>query len=159
MRHHMRAVIVASGAMSEAMTFSTPRGFTWSTRVPSAVQDLPAGDALINRAPAPHVKLTWWGRTMVRVDNVETLDAMAVAQGGPRPLRHGSWGERSLLTDPAGRHAAWSNASHQQQPKSLYSAHRRRAASDNTKRNIVDLRRRMVFGYSYANFLYGSVMV
>ena len=34
---------------------------------------------------------------MVRVDKVETLDAMAVAQGWtPSALRHGSWGERSL---------------------------------------------------------------
>ena len=42
---------------------------------------------------------------MVRVDNVETLDAMAVAQGWtPSALRHGSWGERSLhLTDPRGQ--------------------------------------------------------
>ena len=28
MRHHMRAVILAIGAMPEAMTFSTPLGFT-----------------------------------------------------------------------------------------------------------------------------------
>ena len=118
MRHHMRAVIVASGAMSEAMTFSTPRGFTWSTRVPSAVQDLPAGDALINRAPAPHVKLTWWGRTMVRVDNVETLDAMAVAQGWTPSALAWLLG-RAVFTSriPAGRHAAWSNASHHSNPR------------------------------------------
>jgi hypothetical protein len=106
MRHHMRAVILASGAMSEAMTFSTPLGFTLVDASPPArFRTLPAGDALINRAPAPHVKLTWWGRTMVRVDNVETLDAMAVAQGWtPSALRHGSWGERSLhLTDPHGQ--------------------------------------------------------
>jgi hypothetical protein len=106
MRHHMRAVILASGAMSEAMTFSTPLGFTLVDASPPArFRPLPAGDALINRAPAPHVKLTWWGRTMVRVDNVETLDAMAVAQGWtPSALRHGSWGERSLhLTDPHGQ--------------------------------------------------------
>lgn len=98
MRHHMRAVILASGAMSEAMTFSTPLGFTLVDASPPArFRTLPAGDALINRAPAPHVKLTWWGRTMVRVDNVETLDAMAVAQGWtPSALRHGSWGERSF---------------------------------------------------------------
>jgi hypothetical protein len=98
MRHHMRAVTLASGAMPEAMTFSTPRGFTLVDASPPArFRTLPAGDALINRAPAPHVKLTWWGRTMVRVDNVETLDAMAVAQGWtPSALRHGSWGERSF---------------------------------------------------------------
>ena len=42
---------------------------------------------------------------MVRVDNVETLYAMAVAQGWtPSALRHGSWGERSFhLTDPHGQ--------------------------------------------------------
>jgi hypothetical protein len=60
MRHHMRAVILASGAMSEAMTFSTPLGFTLVDASPPArFRTLPAGDALINRAPAPHVKLTW----------------------------------------------------------------------------------------------------
>jgi len=106
MRHHRRAVIVASGAMSAAMTFSTPRDFTLVDASPPArFRTLPAGDALINRASAPHVTLTWWGRTMVRVDKVETRDAMAVAQGWtPSARRHGSWGERSLhLTEPRGQ--------------------------------------------------------
>ena len=60
MRHHMCAVILASGAMSEAMTFSTPLGFTLVDASPPArFRTLLAGDALINRAPAPHVTLTW----------------------------------------------------------------------------------------------------
>ena len=106
MMHHMRAVTLAIRAMPEAMTFSTPLGFTLVDGSPPArFRPLHAGDALINRALAPHFKLTWWGRTMFRVDNVETLYAMAVAQGlTPSALRHGSWGERSFhLTDPNGQ--------------------------------------------------------
>ena len=158
MRHHMRAVIVASGAMSEAMTFSTPRGFTQ--------------DARPQRGSGP----PRWGRVDQPCPGAACQADVVGAYDGPRgqcrdPRRHGGRPRVDLvrtpawllgravfaLTDPRGQARSLSNAITATQ--SLYSAHRRRAASDNTKRNIVDLRRRMVFGYSYANFLYGSVMV
>jgi len=44
MRHHMRAATLASGAMSAAMTFSTPRGFTLvDARPPARFRTLPTG--------------------------------------------------------------------------------------------------------------------
>lgn len=102
MMHHMSAVPLAVRAMPEAMTFSTQLGFTLVYGSSHArFRTLHAGDALINLTLAPHLKPTWWGRTMFRVDNVDILYQTAVAQGfTPSAPPHGAWGERSFhLTD------------------------------------------------------------
>lgn len=102
MMHHMSAVPLAVRAMPEAMTFSTPLGFTLVYGSSHArFRTLHAGDALINLTLAPHLKPTWWGRTMFRVDKVDILYQTAVAQSfTPSAPPHGAWGERSFhLTD------------------------------------------------------------
>jgi hypothetical protein len=50
----------------------------------------------------PH---TWWGRTILYVDNVGTLDRVGIALGlTPTPLQKGPWGERYFhQTNPHGR--------------------------------------------------------
>ena len=81
MIHHMSAVTLAVRAMPEAMTFSTQLGFTLIYGSPQAqCSILQAGDALVNLTLAPNFRPTWWGRTIVRVDYVETLYHTAVAQ-------------------------------------------------------------------------------
>jgi uncharacterized glyoxalase superfamily protein PhnB len=105
MMHHMSAVTLAVRAMPEAITFYTQLGFTLVYGGPQAqFSTLQAGDALINLTLAPHFKPTWWGRTMFRVDNVDSLYQTAVAQGfTPSAPQNGTWGERSFhLTDPNG---------------------------------------------------------
>ena len=102
---HISAVIFAVRAMPEAITFYTQLGFTLVYGSPQArFSTLQAGDALINLTLAPHFKPTWWGHTIFRVDNVETIYDTAVAQGlTPSALQNGSWGERYFhLTDPNG---------------------------------------------------------
>jgi hypothetical protein len=60
--------------MPEAMTFSTQLGFTLVDGSSQAqFRTLQAGEALINLPLTPHVKPTWWGRTIFRVDNVDIL--------------------------------------------------------------------------------------
>ena len=105
MIHHISAVTLAVRAMPEAITFYTKVGFTLIYGSPQAqFSTLQAGDALINLTLAPHFKPTWWGRTIFRVDNVETIYDTAVAQGlTPSAPQNGTWGERYFhLTDPNG---------------------------------------------------------
>jgi hypothetical protein len=60
--------------MPEAITFSTQLGFTLVYGSSHAqFRTLQAGDALINLPLALHVKPTWWGRMIFRVDNVDIL--------------------------------------------------------------------------------------
>jgi len=91
--------------MPEAITFYTKVGFTLIYGSPQAqFSTLQAGDALINLTLAPNFKPTWWGRTIFRVDNVDSLYQTAVAQGlTPSAPQNGTWGERYFhLTDPNG---------------------------------------------------------
>src|SRR5215831_8802351 len=82
MIHHMSAVTFAVRAMPEAITFYTQLGFTLVYGSPQArFRTLQAGEACVNLSLAPHCKPSWWGRTIFRVDNVETLYHAAVAQG------------------------------------------------------------------------------
>ena len=105
MIHHISAVTLAVRAMPEDITFYAQLGFTLVYGSPHAqFSTLQAGDALVNLTLAPNFKPAWWGRTIFRVDNVETLYNAAVAQGlTPCAIQHGSWGERYFhLTDPNG---------------------------------------------------------
>ena len=105
MIHHISAVTFAVRAMPEAITFYTQLGFTLVYGSPHArFSTLQAGEACVNLTLAPNFKPTWWGRTIFRVDNVDTLYQTAVAQGlTPSALQNGSWGERYFhLTDPNG---------------------------------------------------------
>src|SRR5215813_13482679 len=94
MIHYISAVTFAVRAMPEAITFYTQLGFTLVYGSPQArFSTLQAGDALINLTLAPNFKPTWWGRTIFRVDNVETIYDTAVAQGlTPSAIQNGSWG-------------------------------------------------------------------
>ena len=105
MIHHISAVTFAVRAMPEAITFYTQLGFTLVYGSPQArFSTLQAGETCVNLTLAPNFKPTWWGRTIFRVDNVETLYHTAVTQGlTPSALQNGSWGERYFhLTDPNG---------------------------------------------------------
>ena len=105
MIQHISAVTLAVRAMPEAITFYTQLGFTLVYGSSHAqFSTLQAGDALVNLTLAPNFRPTWWGRTIFRVDDVETLYHTAVAQGlTPSALLQGSWGERYFhLTDPNG---------------------------------------------------------
>jgi catechol 2,3-dioxygenase-like lactoylglutathione lyase family enzyme len=83
MIHHISAVTFAVRAMPEAITFYTQLGFTLVYGSPQArFSTLQAGGALINLTLAPNFKPTWWGRTIFRVDNVETIYDTAVARSG-----------------------------------------------------------------------------
>lgn len=111
MIHHISAVTFAVRAMPEAITFYTQLGFTLVYGSPQArFSTLQAGDALINLTLAPHFKPTWWGRTIFRVDNVETIYDTAVAQGlTPSAIQNGSWGERYFHLTPTFK-GVWSTA-------------------------------------------------
>jgi catechol 2,3-dioxygenase-like lactoylglutathione lyase family enzyme len=105
MIQHISAVTFAVRAMPEAIAFYTQLGFVLVYGNPHArFSTLQAGEAFVNLTLAPNFKPTWWGRTIFRVNNVDTLYRMAVAQGfTPSPLKNGSWGERYFhLTDPNG---------------------------------------------------------
>jgi uncharacterized glyoxalase superfamily protein PhnB len=105
MMQHISAVTFAVRAMPEAITFYTQLGFALIYGSPQArFSTLQAGEAFVNLTLAPNFKPTWWGRTIFRVDNVETLYRTALAQGfTPSPLQKSSWGKRYFhLTDPNG---------------------------------------------------------
>ena len=105
MIQHISAVTFAVRAMLEAITFYTQLGFTLVYgSLQARFSTLQAGEALVNLTLASNFMPTWWGRTIFRVDNVDTLYHTAVAQGlTPSALQNGSWGERYFhLTDPNG---------------------------------------------------------
>jgi catechol 2,3-dioxygenase-like lactoylglutathione lyase family enzyme len=105
MIQHISAVTLAVRSMSETITFYAQLGFALVYGGPQApFSTLQAGEAFVNLTLAPNYKPTWWGRTIFRVDNVNTLHRQVTAQGfTPSPLRNGSWGERYFhLTDPNG---------------------------------------------------------
>jgi catechol 2,3-dioxygenase-like lactoylglutathione lyase family enzyme len=102
MIQHISAVTFAVRAMPEAITFYAQLGFALVYGSPQArFSTLQAGEAFVNLTLAPNFKPTWWGRTIFRADNVDTLYHTALAQGfTPSPLQKGSWGERYFhLTD------------------------------------------------------------
>ena len=74
MIQHISAVTFAVRAMPEAITFYTQLGFALVYGSPQArFSTLQAGEAFVNLTLAPNFKPTWWGRTIFRVDNVDTL--------------------------------------------------------------------------------------
>ena len=105
MIHHISAVTFAVRAMPEALAFYTKLGFTLVYGGPEArFSTLQAGAAFVNLVVTPGYTPVWWGRTIFRVDEVDTLYRLALAQGlAPSPPQNGSWGERYFhLTDPNG---------------------------------------------------------
>jgi len=105
MIQHISAVTFAVRAMPEAIAFYMQLGFTLVYGGPDArFSTLQAGEAYVNCLVSPGYTPTWWGRTIFRVDDVEALYHMAVAQGlTPAPPQDGAWGERYVhLTDPNG---------------------------------------------------------
>jgi len=105
MIQHLSAVTFAVRVMPEAISFYTQLGFALVYGSPHAqFSTLQAGEAFINLTLAPNFKPNWWGRTIFRVDNVDTLYHTALAQGlSPSTPQNGSWGERYFhLTDPNG---------------------------------------------------------
>jgi catechol 2,3-dioxygenase-like lactoylglutathione lyase family enzyme len=120
MIQHISAVTFVVRAMPEAITFYTQLGFTLVYGSPQArFSTLQAGEAFVNLTLAPNFRPTWWGRTIFRVDNVDTLYHTALAQGfTPSALQNGSWGERYFhLTDPNGHELSFAQllSSHRQQ--------------------------------------------
>ena len=74
MIQHISAVTFAVRAMPEAITFYTQLGFTLVYgSLQARFSTLQAGEALVNLTLASNFKPTWWGRTIFRVDNVDTL--------------------------------------------------------------------------------------
>jgi catechol 2,3-dioxygenase-like lactoylglutathione lyase family enzyme len=105
MIQHISAVTFAVRAMPEVIAFYTKLGFTLVYGGPDArFSSLRAGDAFVNLAVTPDYTPTWWGRTIFRVDDVDTVYQSLIAQGlTPAPPQNGSWGERYFhLTDPNG---------------------------------------------------------
>jgi catechol 2,3-dioxygenase-like lactoylglutathione lyase family enzyme len=106
MIQHMSAVTFAVRAMSEAIGFYTRLGFTLISGGPNApFSSLRVGDAFVNLILTPSYTPTWWGRTIFRVDDVDALYRMVLAQGltPTTSLQNGTWGERYFhLTDPNG---------------------------------------------------------
>jgi catechol 2,3-dioxygenase-like lactoylglutathione lyase family enzyme len=106
MIQHLSAVTFAVRAMPEAVTFYTSLGFTCIFGGPqSAFSTLQAGEAFVNLTVVPTYTPTWWGRTIFRVADVETLYQRVCAQGltPAAPPQHAPWGERYFhLTDPNG---------------------------------------------------------
>ena len=105
MMHHISAVTCAVRSMSEALTFYGKLGFTRVYGGPQArFSTLQAGQAFVNLTLSPGYLPAWWGRTIVRVDDIDALYQTVLAAGCiPTPPQHGAWGERSFhLTDPDG---------------------------------------------------------
>ena len=105
MMRHISAVTLAVRAMPEAIVFYTKLGFTLVYGRPDArFSTLQAGEALVNLIVTPGYTPAWWGRTIFRVDDVDALYRLAIAQGlTPAAPQNGSWGERYFhLTDPNG---------------------------------------------------------
>jgi catechol 2,3-dioxygenase-like lactoylglutathione lyase family enzyme len=105
MIQHISAVTFAVRAMPEAIAFYTKLGFTLVYGGSDArFSTLQAGEAFVNLLVSPSYTPTWWGRTIFRVDDVDSLYCTALAQGlTPTPPHDGTWGERYFhLTDPNG---------------------------------------------------------
>jgi hypothetical protein len=82
MIQHISAVTFAVRAMPEALTFYMTLGFTLIFGGPqSPFSTLQAGEAFINLAVAPTYTPTWWGRTIFRVEDVDTLYQTVCTQG------------------------------------------------------------------------------
>jgi len=81
MMQHISAVTYAVRAMPEALTCYTMRGFTLIYDGPqSACSALQAGEAFVNRMVTPTDMATWWGRTICRVKDVNSLGRRVCAQ-------------------------------------------------------------------------------
>jgi hypothetical protein len=82
MIQHISAVTFAVRAMPEALTFDTALGLTLIFGGPqSPFSTLQAGEAFVNLTLAPTYTPTWWGRTIFRVADVDTLCQTVYAQG------------------------------------------------------------------------------
>ncbi|MGE3537823.1 MAG: VOC family protein [Candidatus Tectimicrobiota bacterium] len=106
MIQHISAVTFAVRAMPEALTFYTALGFTRIFGGPqSKFSTLQAGEAFVNLMVTPTYTPTWWGRTIFRVADVDTLYQVVCAQGltPAAPPQNAPWGERYFhVTDPNG---------------------------------------------------------
>src|SRR5262252_6084388 len=99
MIQHISAVTFAVRAMPEAITFYTQLGFTLVYgSLQARFSTLQAGEALVNLTLASNFKPTWWGRTIFRVDDVDTLEFIPLSFWYDAPLispysdrRHDPW--------------------------------------------------------------------
>ena len=106
MIQHISAVTFAVRSMPEAITFYSQLGFTLINGGPhDRFSTFQAGEAFVNLTLSPTYTPTWWGRTIFRVDDVDTFYRMVIARGltPTTPPQNGFWGERYFhLTDPNG---------------------------------------------------------
>jgi catechol 2,3-dioxygenase-like lactoylglutathione lyase family enzyme len=106
MIQYISAVTFAVRSMSEAIIFYSHLGFILVNGGPDArFSTFQAGEAFVNLTFSPSYTPTWWGRTIFRVDDVDTFYRMVIAQGltPATPPQNASWGERYFhLTDPNG---------------------------------------------------------
>ena len=105
MIEHISAVTFAVRHMGQSIDFYTALGFEiFRGDTEASFSTLVAGRAIVNLTVDPEYTPHWWGRTIFRVDDVDTLYDACTAQGlNPEPPRDAWWGERFFhLTDPDG---------------------------------------------------------
>jgi catechol 2,3-dioxygenase-like lactoylglutathione lyase family enzyme len=105
MIQHISAVTLAVQDMARSVEFYEKLGFELVYGGEhAAFSSLKAGEAFVNLSADPRYEHRWWGRAILRVDNVDehqrTLQAQGLTADSPRDA---SWGERFFhVTDPDG---------------------------------------------------------
>lgn len=103
----LSAVTLATHDMARAIAFYQALGFDMLYGGEDAeLTSFAAGESFLNLVRAPKgAEISWWGRTIFHVDDVDALYARALAAGfkPDAPPQDASWGERYFhLVDPDG---------------------------------------------------------
>ena len=110
---HISAVTLAVRDMAHSIAFYEKLGFQLlygGDRL--AFSSLRAGEAFINLAVAPEYQGRWWGRVILRVDDVDAHYRALTAEGltPDQPPTDAAWGERFFhITDPDGHELSFAS--------------------------------------------------
>ncbi len=103
----LSAVTLATHDMARAIAFYQALGFQIRYGgVTAELTSFDAGNSFLNVVQAPKdAPISWWGRAIFYVDDVDVMYARALAEGftPEAPPQNAQWGERYFhLTDPDG---------------------------------------------------------
>ena len=102
---HISAVTLAVSDVRRSINFYQKLGFEVVYGGQQATfTSLRSGEAFVNLSASTASATAWWGRVILRVDNVDAFHRMLTKTGlSIDEPRDGSWGERYFhLTDPDG---------------------------------------------------------
>lgn len=102
----LSAVTLATGDMARAVRFYEALGFPLKAGgAQDAFSSFALGDSFLNLIAETHGPITWWGRVIIHVSDVDAIYRKAV-EAGLEPLfapLDAPWGERYFhLCDPDG---------------------------------------------------------